>query len=319
MIIGDFVIDTFSAIGTSCQIILFKNSVPSASLRLAHDEISRLDQVASSYRADSELSELNFSSDRTVRVSDPMFELLEVYRWAFRASRGVIDATVGRQLIDVFADRNPNIKGICDANPTAAHSTFADITLDATNKLINRTPGVILDFGGLAKAWLADRILSQVLELGDGGALVSLGGDISTGGISPVGGWRVNVTDNFGLEADAPGTIISVKSGGIATSSRRTRSIKNRFGIETEHIVGRNGSIVSSPYVTATAAAPNALLANFFTLSSLLAGNSALSVIASYSAPALIRTDDGTTIRIGGWPNDDRFSSVPNTDMATLL
>ena len=67
-------------------------------------------------------------------------------------------------------------------------------------------PGVKLDLGATAKAWAADRA-AQLARTGHRlrGVLVSLGGDISTSGHRPAGGWRVHVTDDHRDGPDTPG------------------------------------------------------------------------------------------------------------------
>ena len=59
--------------------------------------------------------------------------------------------------------------------------------------------------------------------------LVSFGGDISIAGPPPPGGWPVRVTDDHRSDADAPGQWITLRSGGLATSSTTTR----RWGTAT--------------------------------------------------------------------------------------
>ena len=51
----------------------------------------------------------------------------------------------------------------------------------------------MLDLGATAKALAADRAARAAAAAAGGGVLVSLGGDVATGGPAPAGGWRVHV------------------------------------------------------------------------------------------------------------------------------
>lgn len=67
------------------------------------------------------------------------------------------------------------------------------------------SPGVGVDLGGLAKGWMADRLVDR---LGDN-ALAELGGDLAARGAGPIGeGWPIG----FG------GQTVALHDGGAATS-----------------------------------------------------------------------------------------------------
>ncbi len=304
----EFLSEKFQAIGTQCEVIVFRSSYPKAALRLAHDEIAALDQLASFFRSDSELTRLNVSDTETIVVSEYLFELLEVYAWAFSASRGLCDASVGRIFAELVADTNPRLGEFLE-NHRAGTANFAEVRLDRSKLTVHRPVGTILDLGGLAKSWLADRIALRIVEETQGGALVNLGGDIALAGMVPDGGWRVKVTHDVSLSAGSPGQLVAISSGGIATSSRLTRRWVDGSGTPREHLELADGSsIVESPFVSATAAGRSALMANFYALTSLLSGRRAISTMAGFATPALIRCSDGTRVSIGGWPSDGASS-----------
>ena len=70
-----------------------------------------------------------------------------------------------------------------------------------------------------AKAWVADRAAQAAAQAGDCGALVGVGGDIAVSGPAPARGWAVHVTDDHRSAPTAPGQTVTIRSGGLATSS----------------------------------------------------------------------------------------------------
>lgn len=301
MAANDFVHESFQAIGTRCELLAYASGSPAAAFQSARSEIAAIDYHASFFRADSELTSLNLDRRETVQVSATLFELLEVYRNAFRISGGAIDATVGAELAELVRESN---SGVHAAALTAPELDFSAVKLNPRDLTVTRPVGLLLDLGGLGKSWLADRVAKRMVHAGGGGVLVNLGGDIAIVGEAPSGGWPIRITDDASLNPDAAGQTVHLSSGAIATSSRLTRRWLDSEGQIREHLVGvdQTGS-VGVPIVTATAAAGTALEANVATLSTLLAGARGVAVMARFGYPALLRGADGTAVTLSGWPS----------------
>ena len=101
------------------------------------------------------------------------------------------------------------------------------VIVDADARTVRVARGVSLDLGATAKALAADRAAAAARHAAGCGVLVSFGGDISIAGPPPPGGWPVRVTDDHRSDADAPGQWITLRSGGLATSSTTIRRWEN--------------------------------------------------------------------------------------------
>ena len=304
----EYFVDRFDAIGTRCEVLVYRSTYPKEAMRIAHAEIREVDAIASFHSSDSELTRINVAPAERIFVSETLFEIFEVFAWAYAASTGLCDPAVGGSNAELVFGSNQKLRAFMQDKNLEAGS-FGDVQLDRASLAISRPVGTVLDLGGLTKSWLADRIAARIVEATGGGVLVNLGGDIAVVGAAPERGWRVNVTHDVSLAPDSPGQEILVSSGGIATSSRLTRRWTDSKGASREHLERSDGvSLEDSPFVGATAAGRSALLANFYTLTSLLSGRRAIATMARYSTPALIRATDGTRVSLGGWPSDGASS-----------
>src|SRR6202043_3196475 len=83
------------------------------------------------------------------------------------------------------------------------------LELDARTRRVRIPPGVELDLGATAKGLAADRAAAAALEAaGEGGVLVSLGGDIAVAGEPPAEGWLVLVTEDAQADGAAGGDLL---------------------------------------------------------------------------------------------------------------
>jgi thiamine biosynthesis lipoprotein len=157
-----------------------------------------------------------------------------------------------------------------------------------------------LDPGGIGKGLAGDLVVAELLRLGAGGALVSVGGDITAGGAA-LGddGWAVDVV--HAPDIDAPLARLMVNAGGIATSSTRTRRWV-RDGVGRHHAIDpATGTTSNTDLAAVTVVATSGWRAEAHATAALLCGSSAViayldaagvSGIASTLDGELLTTDD---------------------------
>ena len=161
-----------------------------------------------------------------------------------------------------------------------------------------------LDLGATAKALAADRAAHAAAATVDAGVLVSLGGDIAVAGPAPDGGWPVAVADDHRASPEAGLPVVSIVSGGLATSSTTARRWMHN-GREMHHILDpTTGQPVREVWRTVSVAAASCLDANVATTAALVAGSDAQTWLHDTGLPARLVAADGTVRTVGAWPQD---------------
>ncbi|MDA8277113.1 MAG: FAD:protein FMN transferase [Actinomycetota bacterium] len=301
----------FEALGTKCHVILFGLGPyeVDAATTTVQQEVDRYDSIFSVYRSDSEITKVNVSQIRTIAVSCDFAQLTSVYLEKYSSSGGLIDPTTGYELIELYARSNPLVAQLNvekHFRPVGFEEFSVDLTEGAAEAQLTRPIGAFLDFGGLGKAWIADRIAGTLTSNFGGGVLVNLGGDIATSGAVPSSGWTIKITDDFSLDPSAPGGSVQIFGGGVATSSLVTRRWSDGFGKARLHVVGTD--LETSSIVTVTAVGVSALEANYHSLSALILRDGAVPWLIRRRTPALVRTIDGRGLAVSGWPTSSEAS-----------
>ena len=289
---------------TRIEVLVTDPAVVVAAARILDDVLDRVEEAASRFRPDSELSRIHQVGGGTVAVSGLLCDLLATALRAADLTDGLVDPTVGAALVRLGYDRDFSevAAGVAGSLPTPAPVPgWRSVALDADLRSVAVPAGTILDLGATAKAWAADRAASTISEQLGCGALVSLGGDVAVRS-APVGVFVIGVADVCGDPA-AP-TAVAVSSGGLATSG-----IGNRHwslgDTPVHHVVDpRTGLPTASCWRTVTVAAGSCVDANTASTAGLVLGEGAPDWLAARQLPSRLVRVDGTVVTVAGWPAD---------------
>lgn len=293
------------ALGTSARVAIW----PPGNLRIARTAVdcvlAELDEQASRFRADSQLSWLHRAGGGPFLLSDGLAEAVGVALAAARWTGGLTDPTVGGALIALGYDRDfaaidPD-GGDTPALPVPA-AGWQQVGLDG--RLLRLPPGIRLDLGATAKGVGCDRAVRAVMSAAGhvGGILVSLGGDIAVGGTPPRGGWPVTVADQPDRAGSAGAQLVRLTGGAVATSSVTCRRWR-RGDTVLHHIIDpATGLPARGPWRTASVAAVTCADANAAATAAIMAGPRAESWLAGAGLPARLVGHDGQVVCVGGWP-----------------
>ena len=203
-------------------IIVEKDSI--TAIILSHQCFQLVDSfnhIYSDYDSTSELSILcNSNSSFPKKISPALLDILLVSKKAFEKSQHSFDISIGQLSLLWRKSRKEN------AFPSAAKVAeaknkvgFQYLQIDSANKtatILKR--GLRLDLGGIAKGYIAQKIIDFLKFKGVQSALVDAGGDISMSGAPPHSkGWVVGV--NVPEQTDELlNTKLSLQNISVATS-----------------------------------------------------------------------------------------------------
>lgn len=297
----------FPALGTTASVFVTDPSALERARGILVEELDHLDRACSRFRADSDLTRVNRSAGRPVKVSALMLDAVQAALRAAELTSGDVDPTVGRALRALgYDDDFESIRGGRDGKvKLVAAPGWRAVAVAPAAATVCVARGVELDLGSTAKAFAADRAVQEIFGATGTGALVNLGGDVAVAGPAPAGGWRVRVTDDHKSGPDAPGQTVSIAAGGLATSSVTVRRW-TRNGRELHHIVDpRTGAPAAVVWRTVSVAAASCVDANTASTAAIVRGERSPEWLESLRLPSRLVREDGTVVRVRGWPEVD--------------
>jgi thiamine biosynthesis lipoprotein len=212
------------------------------------------DQRFSRFDSASELSRLNAGASESgpVVVSADMAELLRRALDLRSATGGAFDVTIGA-LTQLWRTTGEWPSGL---SIRAAQSADATRSLDVTGTTFSRSPGVQLDFDGIAKGWTVDRCAVRLRSAGVERAFLSFGESsvLAIGAPHGASGWEVTLR---GLDENTAIGVLTLHDQALSVSSVFGHA--HRVGLRrVGHIVDpRSGQALAVP-ATAVVVAPSA-------------------------------------------------------------
>lgn len=310
-----------AALGTAARVAAWPPHHLARVLAVVDTELALLDQQASRFRPDSEISAAcrgpGAQGGGSRIVSEGLAEAIAVALAAARWTGGLVDPTVGIALCSLGYDRDfaaIRSDGVMPRRPAHVPG-WQSVQLDG--RRLHLAPGSWLDLGATAKGLGADRAAREATAaVPAGGVLVSLGGDIAVAGEAPADGWPVLVAEEpepasppparggrpARFPPRSPGQVVRLAAGALATSSIMCRQWR-RGGRTLHHIVDpRTGLPVAGPWRTVSVAAANCAEANAASTAAIIAGDQAPAWLAAQGLPARLVARDGGVRLVGGWP-----------------
>ncbi len=164
----------------------------------AFKKADELNNILSDYIDSSEINKLSSSAGhgRYIKVSEPLFDILQRSIEAAKLSGGAYDISIGPVVKLWRTARRTKIFPDKDSIQSALSKTgYKFIHLDTiTHSVLLEKEGMKLDVGGLGKGFVAAAALKVLNEYGFDYAMVNAGGKIITGK-SPPGkeGWLIGI------------------------------------------------------------------------------------------------------------------------------
>ena len=217
-------------LGTSLDVVIRSENPQQAKQAFAaiETEISRLDQVLSVWRDDSEISRLQHEGQ--IKASSDLFAVIAACeQWRMRSCGG-FDVRVG-EVLAAWQQAN----GVLTLQDDAARRVWdalqsSSIALDADSQQISLNGNIRLAPDGYAKGYIIDRALlaarTAVPELQ--GLMIDIGGDLRVWGQAPQHatglGWQIGLQDPHAIyDNTAPDSIINLHNQAVAVSGQGYR------------------------------------------------------------------------------------------------
>jgi FAD:protein FMN transferase len=296
----------FDALGSTAVVAVTDPARLETARAAVEEVVDEFDRACSRFREDSELCHLNGAAGDPVPVSPLLLDAVGAAIRAAQMTDGAVSPTVGEALVALGYDRDFTAVGV--GAPASVPVRIAPVPawqtvqLDREAQVIRMGRGVKLDLGATAKALAADRAAAAALQATGCGVLVSLGGDLSISGPAPSEGWQIRVTDDHRSDPTAPGQTITLREGGLATSSTTVRRWRTGSG-EVHHLVDpATGNSARSCWRTVSVTAASCLDANTASTAAIIRGASALAWLQGLGLPSRLVDNDGRVRHVAGWP-----------------
>lgn len=164
-------------------------------LKDALEECGRYEKLLSRTIEGSDVWRINHAGGEPVEVSDDTIAILQCARRISEMSGGAFDITIAP--VSTLWDFTSGNAVLPDAEAIARAAELVDQTLMEIDGNTVRLPeGMMIDLGGIAKGYIADKVKATLEERGVKHAILSFGGNVVGIGVKPDGNdWKVGIQD----------------------------------------------------------------------------------------------------------------------------
>jgi thiamine biosynthesis lipoprotein len=286
------VAERFPAMG--CEVLVILPADRAAHIGTVSALFAEWEARLSRFRPDSDLCRLNAAAGRTAWVREPLLGVLRRALRAARATRGVFDPTLARELEALgYATTFSEIRDQAVERPAPARaSRWYDVRL-GPGGLVGVPADLAVDLGGIAKGMAVDAALTALRAEDVPFALVSAGGDLAVLGERQ---WPVAV------EAADGEAVLSLAAGALATSSTEERRWRTAHG-EMHHLIDpRTRRPATSDLVRVTVHAPTCEAAEVAAKAALILGADEGAAFLERRRLTGLLSTASESHRVGAWP-----------------
>jgi thiamine biosynthesis lipoprotein len=221
----------FAAMASPCEVLIDTDDEALARRlgAMARDEAQRIERKFSRYRSDNIVHRINHAHGETVAVDEETAALLDYADTCWRLSEGLFDITSGILRQAWRFDGGERVPSADEIGALLPRVGWDKLRWDKPRLTLR--PGMEIDLGGIGKEYAVDRVASLLCAQSAVSTLVNFGGDLYAS--SPrraQQSWKVGVERPgpaaHGLpKAPAPGLVIELSQGAIATSGDTRRYV----------------------------------------------------------------------------------------------
>ena len=292
-------------LGTSFKMIVVSDNSDGAekAWKAALAKIAELDSALSTWRDDSEISQLNRERDTT--VSNDLFEVLSLCEKYRVATKNAMSCRIGKLIEDwKKAQKSGEKPDLSMLAKLSSDIEKAPLDLDSKRQYIQRPENIVFTVNTLAKGWILDRAAETALAIGMGmkGVVLNIGGDIKVAGNVTEHIPRIGIAGPYAGDNEKPMETILLSQGGVASSGGGMRDIEiagRTYSHILSPITGQPQSLVSVVTVVAPTAVQADALATAFAVMGI--GKSLGYANSHEGVEAVIVTTGGARFTSKGW------------------
>lgn len=273
---------------------------------LVKQELERVNNSLSVYRADSEISTLNVNDiGEPIPVSSYLWDVLQISKRISAQTDGALDVTLG-SVIEFWGfgvkHRDLQHKNRGQLELARSKTGMNGFSLASTS-VTKRIPGLEINPSAVAKGYGVDCIAKLLDNLGVQHYLVEIGGELRTRGVAVKGrDWQVAVTrpEKFSLEIQA---LIKLKDMSMATSGSYVNYIDSGNKRLSHIIDPTTGQSVQSSVISATVLHQQCAVADgFATAMMILSVERSMQIANTLDLPVILieQTDSGLQTHYSG-------------------
>jgi thiamine biosynthesis lipoprotein len=224
--------------GTTFRIALYttpeKKTLAATAVESAFQRLASLNATFSDYEPNSEINRLAATAPTPWTASPDLLALTTLSLKFASDTHGAFDPTIG-QLSRLWRSTRQRQKLAPPDRLQKALSSIGWQHLQIRNNTLTLTqPGLLLDFGGVAKGYAADQMLATLKKNGFPIALVQAGGDTAAGDAPPSqSGWPITLLTE---PNDPSPAIVTLANRSVSTSGDLHQFIE-LDGIRYSHII----------------------------------------------------------------------------------
>ena len=161
----------------------------------AFAELERLEKLSNFHSSESEISRINKNAGLSeVGVSPEILDLLNKAQYVSENTQGAFDVTIG-PLISLYDFRKRIAPEESALKRKRALVNYRELMIDRNkSSVLLRKEGMLVDAGGIAKGYAADKTVEALKRNGIASAIVAVAGDIKTFGLKPDGKpWKIGI------------------------------------------------------------------------------------------------------------------------------
>jgi len=222
--------------------------------RAISKEVQRVESLMTMRDLHSDVSKINQNAGiEPVTIDKDTFEVIERSLYYSEITNGAFDITVGH-LVELWGigTEDQRLPSQDEIDLSLSYINYKDIELDKENlSVFLKREGMMIDLGGIAKGYAADRVAAVLASHDVKSAIINLGGDVYVHGSRENRDFRVGIQNPFSDRGEHMG-IYNAKDKSIVTSGNYERFFEED-GITYHHILSTtDGYPVQNELVSVT-------------------------------------------------------------------